>query len=394
MSTPTNNVLFTIKDIGAVTYGGVNSALTTKCYTMVGRTTTDAFTNKTITDPSNTVIASQIASAGGGVAISGACAAGKSVVGTGSNTAQWQTVGSSEPLPYYTQIVYVNAGGNDTTGNGTETSPYATITYAMSTITDALWEKRYVIMLGPGNWADSFAWKAWVTIIGGDATSTRLTGTITINDPSWAVPGTHSDERASAQDLAFTGTITLDYTAPASPYGKFYFYNCTVNNTVVVTAQSPVNQMSAFGGFWFGGVTVVGGNVSIVGAVNEGGAYAINSCSTTGQLALVGGVNYGNLAAAYTTGVGVTLSVYDCPQLGTVSVSGAQATLAATNSSMPTNANVSVSGGATLTLLTDCYSTSYTPGNSANWATQPTKLQSALDRMASLLASLHGAPIP
>src|SRR5271168_2791577 len=75
----------------------------------------------------------------------------------------------SSPLPINSQIVFVSITGNDITGNGSFNAPYATTEHAMTTITDALWEKRYVIEVGPGNYTDNITWKAWVYVNGSTA---------------------------------------------------------------------------------------------------------------------------------------------------------------------------------------------------------------------------------
>jgi hypothetical protein len=288
------------------------------------------------------------------------------------------------------QIVYVRQGGNDVTGNGTISAPYATITHAMSTITDALWEKRYMIDLGPGNWSDSFSWKAWVFIRGSTVLATRLTGTIDINDPSWAVPGSHSDERAGGQDLNFSGTMTLNYTAVSSSYGKFYYWNCNMNNTLVITGFNPINQCIVEGGLWFGGITATGVNILWNGVSGQGGTIALNSSPTACQFTGFGGGTVGNLSVTWTSNLAPIVTLIDCPVLGTLTITGTGATVSATNSSLPLQSNITVTGGGILTRMTDAYSLGYSPASSANWnGNPPNNVSAALDRIAAKIG-----PIP
>lgn len=311
-----------------------------------------------------------------------------------ANKLQISSTGGGGLLPAVDQIVYVQRGGNDVTGNGSISAPYATITHAMATITDALWEKRYMIDLGPGNWSDSFSWKAWVFLRGSTAGATRLTGVIDINDPSWGVPGSHSDERAGAQDVAFTGTLTLNFTLQTSNFGKFFFWNCNMNNTLVITAQNPINQVIIQEGLWFGGITTDGGQLVLNGVSGQSGNITLNSSTTALTFSTYGGAQNGNLSLNYTLGPGITAILFDTPINGNVSVSGAAAALSATNSSLPIQANISIAGGGSLTRLTDAFSLAYTPAVPAQWAGNPTSLQNAIDRMAALLFTLSGAPIP
>jgi hypothetical protein len=309
-----------------------------------------------------------------------------------ANKLQISSTGGGQ-LPAVDQIVYVRQGGSDATGNGSISAPYATITHAMATITDALWEKRYMVDLGPGNWPDNFSWKAWVYIRGSTVGATRLTGVVDINDPSWGVPGSHSDERAGAQDVSFTGTLTLNFTLQTSNFGKFFCWNCNMNNTLVITAQNPINQVIIQGGLWFGGITTDGGQLVLIATSGQSGNITLNSSTTALAFSAFGGAQNGNLSLNYTAGPGITAVLFDFPVNGNVVVSGALAALSATNSSLPAQANISIAGGS-LTRLTDAFSLAYTPAVPAQWAGSPSSLQNAIDRMAALLVVLSGAPIP
>jgi hypothetical protein len=72
------------------------------------------------------------------------------------------------PLPSATEIVYVNKGGNDATGTGTIIQPFLTPTKALASITDASAVKPYTVQMGPGTYADALALKSFVTFFGED----------------------------------------------------------------------------------------------------------------------------------------------------------------------------------------------------------------------------------
>lgn len=297
--------------------------------------------------------------------------------------------GGGGPSAYTTQLIYVRKGGNDISGNGTITAPYATITYAMSTITDALWEKRYVIDLGPGNWSDNFSWKAWVFIRGSTVLATRLTGSININDLSWAFPGSHSDERSGAQNLNFSGTMTLDFSFSNSQYGKFYYWNCNMNNNLVITGVNPINQCIVEGGFWFGGITASGVAITWNGVSGQGGTVALTSSSIACSFTAFGGGTVGNLSITTVSGLPPTSTLIDCPILGSLTLSGAGSQLSATVSSLPLKNQITNVGG-TIILLSDAYSLAYVPTNLVDWnGVGPSTVQAALDRIAAKIG-----PIP
>lgn len=69
--------------------------------------------------------------------------------------------------PAASQSVYVNSGGSDTVGDGSNTNPYATVGKAMASITDASLSKTYSIEIGAGRYTEvSLALKPWVFMIG------------------------------------------------------------------------------------------------------------------------------------------------------------------------------------------------------------------------------------
>lgn len=294
--------------------------------------------------------------------------------------------GSSIVFTPLTQIVYVRKEGSDTDGDGTIAKPYLTITHAMATITDALWEKRYMIDLGPGNWADNFSWKAWVFMRGSYLYATRLTGAIDINDSSWAVPGSHSDERAGAQDINFSGTMSLDYASIGSSYGKFYYMNCNMNNTLVINGMHPVNQCVVFGGFWFGGITSTACAITWVGVSGQGGTIALQSSPIASSFVAFGGGHLGNLSVTRTSNTAPIAMLINFPILGNLTVSGVGASVSATSSSLPPQSNIVVSGGGSITLLNEASGLGYNAANSGNWnGSPPQTVSAALDRLAAVI---------
>ena len=361
-------------------------------YKISGPSTRETLYNKTIVDPSNTIATSKLLIGGNIVTIAAGGSPGDVLTLGLGQTAVFQSGGGGggAPLPTMTQVIYVRQGGNDTTGNGTINSPYASITHAMSIINDALWEKRYLIDLGPGNWSDSFSWKAWVFIRGSTSLATRLTGIIDINDPSWAVPGTRNDQRAGGQDLNFSGTLTLNYAAVSSQYGKFYFWNCNMNNTLVITGFNPINQCVVEGGLWFGGITATGVNILWNGVSGQGGTITLNSSPTTCQFTGFGGGTVGNLTLTRVADIAPVATLIDCPVLGLVTAAGTGVSISATNSSLPVAGNISISGGSVLNRLTDAFSLGYTPSSITDWnGNSPTNVAEALNRIAAKIG-----PIP
>ena len=233
------------------------------------------------------------------------------------------------------QVLYVRQNGNDMTGDGSEGNPYATIVHTMTSITDSSWEKRYMIDIGPGNWNENINWKAWVFSRGNIVQATRVTGSVDVNDPSWSIAGSHSDARAGAQDVSFTGNINLDWSlnpiSPNTSYGKFYFWNCNINNTLNGTGIHPVNQIIISGGFTFGGANISGLAMTTIGISGQAGNIILNSTPTLCSYTGFGGASLGGLVLNYTSGNNLIATLLN-QSMGSVSLTGSQASLSATNS--------------------------------------------------------------
>lgn len=269
-----------------------------------------------------------------------------------SNTTFIPPLAPTEPLPFFSQIIWVNKAGNDTTGDGTTAKPYATVAHAMATITDALYEKRYVIYVGPGDYNDPLDLKAWVFVVGAGYQATRINGAVTINDPSWANPGTHSDERAGFTTCVLRGTVTFDFTATGSLYGKIYLLDTNVNQTINLTAFGPVNQAVFNGGELFGGLSVTGMNMVVCNIAFQGGNISLQSspnCPTI--VSMTGCSQPGNLTVTSTGTNAVQAFLYNAFITGTLTVSGANASVSATSSSIPMESNIAISSGGSLIRL-------------------------------------------
>jgi hypothetical protein len=258
------------------------------------------------------------------------------------------------PLPTTTREVYVNQGGNDATGNGTIEQPYATIAKALSTITDAATGKRYVILLGPGNWPENIALKSWVWIVGTELLVTRLNGNITLDGVTWAP---NVDQRGGFTNCILRGSVTINFNAAASTQGKVYFDNCWLNNAPTFQCAmgllaSGINQVNLEGCHLFGGMNQFGCTVTLSHTAFQNGAAIVLTSVNDGSnsptnLAGFDSSNDGTLSATWTASGGpnaVSIVLLSCPQQGGISLSGAQATLTATADSIV--GGVSLAGGA------------------------------------------------
>jgi len=245
-------------------------------------------------------------------------------------------------------IVYVNKSGNDSIANGSINNPYLTISAAMTSITYATATQRVIISLGSGVYSDSFSLKANVFIIGTESISTKLTGTIDINNSTW---NNGNDNRSGFSNVTLLNAITFDFTLQSATAGKIYCYDCWFDGLVTMTADGPINQSVIFNCIFFGGWTQNG----MTGVLNNctffGGNIIANSSSVGAtDLQLDSTVCAGNLTITSTSAQSIEVDLYSSFIPGTISVTGSGAVLKYTVDSIPTT-GISISGGATATNL-------------------------------------------
>lgn len=125
------------------------------------------------------------------------------------------------------QQVYVNAQTGSNTvglGNGSATNPYATITFALASITTNSATNPFCI-LATGIFAETPALKPWVSLFGTSIGSTRVTGislASTWNDSTGAY--------ASVENINFTSSLSLAITGTTGTAARLTFNNCLMAN--------------------------------------------------------------------------------------------------------------------------------------------------------------------
>lgn len=117
----------------------------------------------------------------------------------------------------YAQIVYVAKSNGD----------YTTITAAEASITDAASDKRYAILIAPGDYTETVTYKDYVDIIGSGRTNTRIIGTsgTVITFPS---------TKCTMQDIgvvATYGALGANSTAITSACADAELINCDITVT-------------------------------------------------------------------------------------------------------------------------------------------------------------------
>jgi hypothetical protein len=143
-------------------------------------------------------------------------------------------------------FVYVNVnGGVDAPGNGTFAHPYASISYALSQITDASPTKTYTVWIAGGDYAAASI-KPYIYLTGIDPLNLPFVTTLTV------APSFGANVFAGMTNITFPGPINLDFSA--SPGASFIVYNC-VFDAVAVMGTAAGFALTSFFDLFFAPIT-------------------------------------------------------------------------------------------------------------------------------------------
>jgi hypothetical protein len=293
--------------------------------------------------------------------------------GTGSQVARMG------PRPVASQIVYVNKGGSDATGNGTIGLPFLTIGAAQASITDASPSKLYVVTVGPGTYAESIVLKSGVYIEGPDIITTTLTGGVSL-DPAFPANG-----QTGLLNFNILGDSTFTYSATpgfVDNVGVVYSGNLTVTgvddscsftlDSCICDGNTAVFTTCNFFPF----------NTSIANDVTLQSAGAVAATSEPES------TYFAKLTISAPGAGACDMNAAGGSVVGPLLVTGANASYTSTADGFPSG--FVVAGGASVTLGTTGDGIQYDPTNLANWSgVGPSSIGNALDRIAAKIG-----PIP
>lgn len=297
------------------------------------------------------------------------------------------TVGSAS------QVVYVNKGGNDVSGDGSIMKPYSSIQRALSSITDASPVKQYSISLGPGLYANSFAFKPYVGIVGTQPSgispgiSTIATPSVTFDANSWAAAPQGS---AYFSFLSFNNGMAL--TLPNS-VAALNFLACVINSDCSYTAAplnvDPVQQSIVWGDTIVqrGNLNVQNCSFNLIYSTTEGNVF-VTATPEAGNVhvgglggSLLGFVNL--MSSGSNSQVNAILS--GTAMTGGLIVDGANTLVTATSNAIPPI--LSLANGAVVTRSTNANTLGFFSSAGGDWkAPAPVILQDAVDRLANAFA--------
>jgi hypothetical protein len=325
---------------------------------------------------------------------SGNATAGQALLADGAGHWAFGNVAESVPV----QLRYVATTGNDVSGNGSFSQPFATVSHALATIVDASAGKPYVIFVSPGAFTDDIALQSFISIKGIDPSDRpTFSGALSIAGGfvDGSIIGLCCCEFDAPQTIDFTGTVTP----------IFNMTDCVFAETVALTGVAGarfVLRRNRFGSDTnFTDAASFFTDVNVF-APSDGGA-TIQAANVPCQW-VSNGDSFGSSLNVESVAPQTQDAQLIASQSGggnTLTLVGAGTTFEGTAGAVPPGLNL-VGGASPPTLWTHGNSIGYQAFTPGNWAItspaavsdQNTLANSAIDRLAAAVAGLLGTPIP
>ena len=294
--------------------------------------------------------------------------------------------------------------GNDSTGNGSEALPYATIDAAIAAKNALTGVKIY--NLGRGTYTSStlasFPTNTVVKGQGQNATTLSITGAVAL-DNAWLNSSSSVYPVGSISDCVLTvaSGMTIDFFGKTSLYGRFAFSRCTVNGALTYNGATAANVFTITQSAFLAAVGVAGPGVLV--SLSEfyntftqntsnssylGAAYVQYLTSSVFRSAVTI-----NNASGQTAVIDARTSQFN----SNVTISGASSALYASPTTITYTATITQTAGtlewtATSKMQKFLASSSVADwtGQSANWNAFPVTVYAALTELAARVKALGG----
>ena len=258
----------------------------------------------------------------------------------------WQEVPTSVGIA---QTKVVSKSGDDLTGDGTFTKPFATIAAAMASITDASPTKRYMVKVQAGAYTEgALALKANVFIVGDLKEAVRITASSVAMGADFTGS---ADNRSGIARVILTGACNFDWSTVTSAAGKLYFTEVSFNSAMTMYGHNNATAQAQFDSCqFFSSLTISGINVGVFTNNYSFGSITLNQHPNGGMptiLATAGGQCSGTVT------LNATVSDFNrrCSlfarnfMMGAITVNGASAYADVTDSSLPSAGPTVTNGG-------------------------------------------------
>lgn len=311
----------------------------------------------------------------------------------------------ASPLPAGVTVsllndVFVAQNGNDLTGDGSASAPFATVTAAMASITTAAPNNRFAIRVSAGDYAEpgAISLKPDVFIIGDGWENTSINTTGVVLSGTW-VPGDSSF--SGFYDVAINGPTTINFVPSGSVTGRFNAVNTRFEDDLTITAFSDSNIFGIVRCVTGAGViaTYNGGDIFSFGTLYQG-PINIGESATAAKTFFTSMNDTFNGTLTATNAGGTPAGDFIVVVLGSSlgyevgnpnarenAIFNGQVILRATSNFVPDSANITLSGGATLEQWSFATGVGYEPAVPGNWLVAPTEVSGALDELAARAAT-------
>lgn len=301
-------------------------------------------------------------------------------------------------IPPSSQSVYVNLGGSDSTGDGSNTNPYHSIAFALSTITDAAATKIYTIEVGAGRFVESsLVLKPWVYIVGRNYEATKIAVStapkLVTLDSSFANGGTRAG-LANVYLVSSTG-ISFDLATiggSPTPSAVLSLTSVWIGGALSILGRPQgIDFVETYDIFVFGSVTYDSLNVQSQGSVYLSPVTLSAEVSTNTAGTHIGTYSADVVSVSSSVNASNLQEFVSSTLNGGLTTSGSQTVVQVDAISLPSSASLTIESSSQVTLSSGARTLEYIPSNPSHWASPaPVHVQEALDRLAAALA----APLP
>lgn len=306
-------------------------------------------------------------------------------------------VSFDELLPPNSETVYVSAAGSDVSGNGSPTRPYATVQFAVNSITDSSSTKPYVVQIGPGTFeSTNMSLPPWVFLVGSFDIATKIVDTSGVILLATGAAWSSGSQRSGVNQLSFLNntSLTADFQAiGGSGSNQLYLFGSQVNGGLTFRGRGSDN-VTAFNSTVFGVYQSSAMQDYLSGVVLANNA----NWDTTGYIGtsygpvVIGSSLFGSVNVSAATGSQMQPTFVSTYVPNGIDLDGEGVTLFADSTSI--GGGVSATDGASLSYISNAIGVGYVPTGPNVWIDPaPVDVQDAITRLSIAVAALQGTPI-
>lgn len=284
-------------------------------------------------------------------------------------------------IPTTNQIVYVSSlSGSNITGDGSYDNPWATVSYAMTQITDSGSNKPYTISILAARQVETadVLWKPYVFIVG----SMQRASYIRINGGSFKPDTSMTANSWIGFSNIYVGggtAINMNMQAIGGNNLEFVIENCTISGTLNIQGRNAGGGdfLEMYNCLVLGAVTLD----SVLFQIQSTEFGAAVTVTNTQATSATGTLEFSTLDVSFTTAE--TTFLNDVAYAGGATLTTTAAITLDSYRGLPPTSQLTLFAGTTVTHRDNSTIVPYTPTTPANWSPIPSNVQQALDTLAT-----------